>query len=322
MRADPISVLLGADGLIPPRTGIGRLTLEIARQLADRDTIADFALLAGGEVRPREWIHDLLADGDAWSADGRADRRPVASAVRLLAARVAPLRGVRNALRRVRLERAVRQMGGGSRAAVVYYEPNLISAPYDGPTVVAVNDLAWRYDASLHPLERVRWIERNLPRVLADATRLVAISAFTAAEMQRELGIAPERIAVVPQAAAPIFRPLRATEAAPSLRRHGLADRGYVLSVATLEPRKNLDRLLAAHQGLPPACQARFPLVIAGAAGWGDVLRGADRALAGGTLRLLGHVPDRDLPALVARAAAFAFVSLYEGFALPVVQAM
>jgi Glycosyltransferase Family 4 len=224
MRADPISVLLGADGLIPPRTGIGRLTLEIARQLVDRDTIADFALLAGGEVRPRGWIDDLLADGDAWSAGAGADRPAGPSAVRQVAARVAPLRRMRNLLRRARLERAARRLGGGSSAAVVYHEPNLISAPYDGPTVVTVNDLAWRYDASMHPAERVRWIERNLPRVLADATRLVAVSEFTAAEMRRELGVAPGRIAVVPEAAAAIFRPLSAAEAAPSLQRSsGLA---------------------------------------------------------------------------------------------------
>ena len=120
------------------------------------------------------------------------------------------------------------------------------------------------------------------------------------------------------------FRPLSQEQAASVLGRFSLADRGFVLSISTLEPRKNFDRLLAAHAALPAALRARTPLVIAGGKGWGDVLSRpmAEAAVHDGSLRLLGHVGDADLAVLCARAAAFAYVSLYEGFGLPVVEAM
>lgn len=112
--------------------------------------------------------------------------------------------------------------------------------------------------------------------------------------------------------------------AAPVLAQHGLADHGYILSVSTLEPRKNFDGLLAAYLRLPAPLRARVPLVIAGGRGWGTSLAGQDAraAVADGSLRLLGHVPDAALRALYARCAVFAFVSRYEGFGLPVVEAM
>jgi alpha-1,3-rhamnosyl/mannosyltransferase len=115
-----------------------------------------------------------------------------------------------------------------------------------------------------------------------------------------------------------------AAEAAPVLAAHGLADGGYVLAVGTLEPRKNLERLAAAHALLPPALRRRAPLALAGGIGWGGVEAGPAlaRALAAGDARALGRVDDAALAALYARAAAVAYPSLYEGFGLPVLEAM
>ena len=140
--------------------------------------------------------------------------------------------------------------------------------------------------------------------------------------MSRELGIQPARIRVVREAASARFRPCSRTEAEPVLRQYGLEDQSYIFSVSTLEPRKNFDGLLAAYRRLPSCLRACTPLVIAGGAGWGRVLGNAEAALASGELRLLGYVPDEQLVALLARSAAFAFVSFYEGFGLPVVEAM
>jgi alpha-1,3-rhamnosyl/mannosyltransferase len=98
----------------------------------------------------------------------------------------------------------------------------------------------------------------------------------------------------------------------------------YLLTVGTIEPRKNLAHALEAYALLPPALRERFPLVVAGAKGWrSGAMEARLRQLADRRqIRFLGHVPASDLPSLYAGAAAFVFPSLYEGFGLPPLEAM
>ncbi len=315
---EPLTVLLGADSLLSQRSGIGRLTVEIARQLDISPAVDGFALLAGGRSHSREWLQGRLSQTCqplAPLAGCGISFRQMLHRGKLELGEFSPLRHARNRLRARSLRREV-----GS--AMVYHEPNMIPYPYDGPTVVTVNDLAWRASPEMHPPERIRWIERNLPRAMRDAASFVAVSDFTAREMNRELGIDPARIRVVREAASALFQPCTPLQAAPVLRQYGLADQSYIFSVSTLEPRKNFDGLLAAYRSLPVGLRERTPLVIAGGAGWGRVLLNVQSSIASGELRLLGYVPDEQLVALMARSAAFAFVSFYEGFGLPVVEAM
>ena len=95
-----------------------------------------------------------------------------------------------------------------------------------------------------------------------------------------------------------------------------------MLYVGTVEPRKNLDRLLDAWQGLPPSLRESFNLVAAGPEGWQSAGTMARLRAASAGLRYLGYVPEPDLPGLTAGAALFVYPSLYEGFGFPVAQAM
>ena len=318
MLADPIALLLGADSLPGSRSGVGRMTLEIARQLETHPDIADYGFLIDGRIQSHDWGKKYTSPDQASGA--AMQPKEFRKGIKHLLGNVGPLRNLRLHMRRVKLNRAARVLGNGS--AVLYHEPNMITSPYDGPSVATFNDLSWHFDPALHPPERLRWIGHHLPRVLKDSTRFVAISAFTADEVVRELGIRRDRIDVVPLAPAPEFEPVSKEAAAAILARHGLTDQSYILSVSTLEPRKNFDRLLAAYLGLPQHIRSKAPLVIAGGKGWGSVLKKADRAIAAGELRMLGYVPDEVLVALTARCTAFAYVSLYEGFGLPIIEAM
>ena len=316
----PMALIIGADSLDGPRSGVGRMTREIIDAVQHRPEIAITRLIVRGHL-----IHPgpLLAGLDATPAAARPSTHPLLHRTIALAATSPTIRSLRSALRRRHQRAPLAALRGAHPGRLVYHEPNMVPQPFDGPVVATFNDLSWLHHPEFHPKDRIAWIARHLKRTLA-ATRFVAISRFTAGALTTDLGIDPARIDVIPLAAGPQFITVPAARAAPTLARHGLADRSYILSVSTLEPRKNFDRLMAAHLALPAPLRRRFPLVIIGGAGWGATLTSpqAERARRDGSLRLLGHLADTELVDLYARATVFAYVSLYEGFGLPIIEAM
>lgn len=189
------------------------------------------------------------------------------------------------------------------------------------PTVVTIYDLI----PLTHPWAQTaaqRWYWHwELPRAARAATHILTISEASKRAMVERFGVPPERVTVTLPGLEQDFAPQPEAAVARLRARYGLP-RHYVLTVGTIEPRKNLDGLLRAFALLTHT----FPhqLVIAGRWGWKTaVVRRAlrDRRLAG-RVRLLGRVPRGDLPSLYAGAAALAFVSLAEGFGFPPLEAM
>jgi len=167
------------------------------------------------------------------------------------------------------------------------------------PVVVTVHDLA----VFRHPDAFNRWTRtyspRVVPRVLAAARRIVAVSEFTRRELVELLRVPDDKIRVVPNGVDDEF-----TREGPA------AEGDYVLTVGTLEPRKNLARLVEA------ARRSDLELRVVGARGWGKVEVG------GNGVRWLGEVSDTELARLYRGALCVAYPSLYEGFGIPVLEAM
>jgi glycosyltransferase involved in cell wall biosynthesis len=164
------------------------------------------------------------------------------------------------------------------------------------PLVVTVHDLAvLRYPEVFRRWSRV-YGAATVPRVIRAARRVIAVSEFTKREVVELAGVPEERVRVVPNSTRDVFSP------------EGPAAEGdYVLAVGTLEPRKNLRRVVEA------AGRLDVELRVVGARGWGGVE-------AGGTW--LGEVSDEELAALYRGALCVAYPSLYEGFGIPVLEAM
>ncbi len=190
------------------------------------------------------------------------------------------------------------------------------------PTVLTVHDLIFRHLPAHHkPLNRW-YLNASLPLYCRRATHIIAISECTRRDLIAAYSLPPEKVVVVYEAADPRFRP-QLPEAVAAVRAHySLPDR-YLLFVGTIEPRKNLARLLAAFEALH-AGGLTDGLVIVGKRGWlyGDFFARLEQSPARNAVLFPGYVPDEHLPAIYAGAQVLILPSLYEGFGLPVLEAM
>lgn len=152
------------------------------------------------------------------------------------------------------------------------------------------------------------------------AARVIAVSRHAAQEASKLLQVPPERLDVVHHGVADEFRPLR-KEIIDEFRRQRSLPAQYVLYVGTLEPRKNLSRLV---QAFAQTSSRDWGLVLAGGAGWGyeSIVRDVQARGIADRVLFAGYVPDSDLPLLYNAATVFAYPSLYEGFGMPVIEAM
>lgn len=206
----------------------------------------------------------------------------------------------------------------------LYHEPNFVPLPYDGPLVLTVHDLSCFDHPQAHPQERVRLMQRDMPAAIEKADHIIVVSDASGEALRRWFDVDAARISTTYLAADSRFHPRSSAVLAPTLAGLGLAPGGYVLSVGTLEPRKNLGTLFAAYAGLPDTLRQRYPLVVAGMNGWNTegLMRSADELIRRKELLLLGYVADALIPSLFAGAAAFCYPSRYEGFGLPALEAM
>lgn len=254
-----------------------------------------------------ERLEELTSAPSGWGAKARQQLRHLPGGYAL-----------RHRLRMLRFAYLAHALGDH-----VYWEPGLELGPFPGRRVATVYDLSHLTAPESHPAPRVAYLQHQVDRTLRHANHIVTISQTMRREIAAYAGLREADISVVPPAADASFKPLSA-DALPGVRaRLGLPEH-YILSVGTLEPRKNLLRLAQAYEGLPANLRRRWPLVCVGGQGWNDtsLIRGLRRLEARGELIRLGYVAQRELPLITAAADLLAYPSLYEGFGMPVVEAM
>lgn len=208
--------------------------------------------------------------------------------------------------------------------ADLVHGPNYFLPNWADDGIVTVHDLSVFKFPGMHPADRVLMFEREFQRTLDRASHIITDSETIRREVIEFTGFPASLITAVPLGIGREFRPMSHAELLPILRKHRLPLTGYGLTVSSLEPRKRIDRLLAAWSELPLPLRTFFPLVIAGARGWhNDKLHSMIASgRTEGWVIPLGFVPAEELPAIYAGASLFVYPSIYEGFGLPPLEAM
>lgn len=292
---------LNAGILRAPRTGIGQYLVELVQALS---------------VDP-EWEMTLF-NGWSWQSSLPPAALPGYSRASALIKRWVP--NAYTLRRMIEQQRFSRGLSG----ADLYHDPSLWPFEFDGPMVMTLHDLTHVHFPETQPQDRLREIERHAARSVERAQRILVDSAFIGAEVCRHYGLSEDRVAIAPLGYAARFYPRSAQQLLPCMKQLGLNPGQYLLCVGTLEPRKNLQLVLHAYELLPSDVRARCPLVIVGMPGWRSEQLAAplQRAVTSGQVRLLGYQDDATVAELLAGARLLAFPSLYEGFGLPVLEAM
>jgi glycosyltransferase involved in cell wall biosynthesis len=278
----PLVVGIDARAAVETKAGRGRLVRELLRTLAERD------------------------DANTYRCYCRSPWQPLDASFEWV-----PVRGP-DPLWHARVSAAA------SRECDVFLSTNsyLTAIMVRVPSVTIVHDLM-ALDPGTQPNRRSAIVERlTLRAAVRESERLWCTTQSTAAQLLARYPHARNKIGVVPLAVSPRLSSGFVDGGS------GLPNSGFVLAVGTLEPRKNLPRLVEAYASLPSALREAHPLVVVGARGWRTAATLESLRSLGEQCRMLDHVSDEELAELYRRCAVFCYPSLGEGFGLPVLEAM
>lgn len=300
-----MKVILSTDAIKFPVTGIGRYNYELAKQLSLMSNLELFFFKNGKFInalpdptalqpRKKHWLEARLSKSDL-----------VIKSYQILST-------IRDQFALKNAENAI------------FHGPKYYLPKFKGKSVATFHDLSIFTHPEYHPSERVRYMESELALTLKRASMLITDSEFVRQELAAYFNYPLDKIRTAALACSDDFRPRKKEETLPILTRLGLRHGGYILYAGTIEPRKNIEALLDAYSQLTQTIKKKYPLVLAGYHGWNSEKLHAriKKAESEGWLRYLGYVAETDLPYLFAGACLFCFPSHYEGFGLPVLEAM
>ena len=205
----------------------------------------------------------------------------------------------------------------------LFHQPDFVLPPVRAgtPTVLTVHDLSFvREPDSVMP-GMTRHLNKWVPWSVEQASHVIAVSEATRRDLVELYQTPPEKISVLYHGVGPEFKPIAQADCLAAVRqKYGLGQQPFVLSVGTIQPRKNYRRLIQAFAQIEPD----YALVIAGSQGWHfeSILTEVQKLGLEQRVFLLNFVAEADLPALYCAASLFVYPSLYEGFGLPALEAL
>jgi glycosyltransferase involved in cell wall biosynthesis len=293
-------MLIGLDGipLTLPKTGVGHYTAQIARALALTAPQYEFRL-----------VYPSRFSANSFQADSTAPAN--LSALRVPVGPVAK-HWWSVGLPRYLLTKKLQLFHGTNYDIPLWRRC---------PTVLTIHDLSVLLHPETHEKRTVRRARRRLPLMAKTADAIIVPTDAIRREVCEHLAVREQKVFVVPEAAREFFEPVDFAATVAVRKKFGIGDE-FVLTVGTLEPRKNIPRIVSAFEELP--VDGNLQLVIAGGQGWlsSPSVRAIENSSARNRIVLTDYLHDDDLRALYSSCRVFVYPSLYEGFGLPPIEAM
>ena len=301
-----MKVILNVDAITGPLTGIGNYANQLACKLPSNPEIEKFKLYSS-----HRWIKD---------SDHALKANQTLASLR----KNIPLKGTALKLYTWQKNLWFKNKSKPFAKDYILHSPNYLLMPFDGPCVTTIHDLSFIRYPETHPKERVSLLEKELPKSIQQADAIITDSEYIKTEVQQILNVPEEKIHVVPLGVSKDFYPHTDIQNRPVLKKYKLDNLKYLLAVATLEPRKNLNSLIDAYLLMPKKTRQEYKLVIVGAKGWlsKNLLKRIELLVSRGDIISLGYIHNEDLPHIYSASYGFVLPSLYEGFGLPILEAM
>lgn len=291
------------------RAGIGRYTRSLVHALARIDQQNEYALFVPSDARFLNGLGSIAGTGDL----------PTPSNFHLVRAPLSE-RALATIWQRARLLLPIETFVGANE---VFYSPDFVLPPTKARRkILTVHDLSFRRVPET-AVPNLKWyLDGAVPRAVARADLIFADSDATRADLIELYHVPPDRVQTLYSGCDDFFHPVTAAHELARVRELYKLSRPFILSIGTLEPRKNFVRLIEAYARLPR--RNEFELVIAGGKGWlyDDILNAPERLHISDHVHFPEYVPDEHLAALYSACAVFVYPSLYEGFGLPVLEAL
>jgi glycosyltransferase involved in cell wall biosynthesis len=293
---DVMRIAFDGTTLRPGRTGVGYYTEHLLHHLAEEGPEHQLSVL---------------------SNCGIDTTRPLPPSVRVTVSR---WRAPRMLWMQTMAPRMLRQC----QADVAHFTNGMVPIASPVPTVVTIHDMSLTMYPRYHPVRRVLLNRPLVDLAARRADAIITVSQSAKRDITRLYGVDAERVHVVHEAAAPCFRRIVAPAELARVRERYRLPARFILYVGTIEPRKNLPQLIEGFARRRRSGDLPHQLVCVGPYGWlSRQIEGQIEGLnVGGAIHFPGYVPFEDLPALYTLAEMFVFPSLYEGFGLPVIEAM
>lgn len=312
-----MKVILGCDPLLAPLTGIGQYTNELAKGLNKSTEIDCLKFFAHGKFYTEDIIQiegcESTKNFDSPSSLNFFGKlRATLSKSGLMVSAYGKMIPI---FEKYKLK---------EYKNCILHSPNFILPEFEGKKVVTIHDLSTVKFPEFHPKARVNFVNQAIDKSIKSAAHIITDSEFIKSELIRDFCVKEDSISAIHLGVNDTFYPRKQEQCAHILEHYKLDYSNYFLFVSTIEPRKNLLRLLTAFENYRKKNQQGIPLIIIGSEGWNSAEehKKIKELVSKGWVKYFGYVPQAHLPIIYSGAKAMLFPSLYEGFGLPVAEAL